>query len=672
MLLGEATFHQLHGGVSTNAVPERQAENVARWVAQFASIRGGPWHPPPVPRPVTYLGTLPRPALERLVRAAVQPGKRSFTPPLGADVRPDDVGPGSRPPAGDGRITRLVELATGEFRAGRFEACCGVARLLAGRAPEEPALERMLALVAPMVSFEGPAPEHRAEYHIALGQAHEILGAVERAAEHFRLALASAPNSPSAHIGLSQLRMPGDSYLVWLERLYGALAPETVIEIGVYQGSSLALLRPPTIAIGIDPDARLLHPLTTQTHVFPETSTSFFARRGADALLGPRPLSVGFIDGMHVFEEALRDFIELEALCGEHSVIILHDTVPLDEATQTRSQETAFWSGDVWKVVLCLKQYRPELDIFTIAAAPTGLTVVTGLNPASRVLADAFDEAVARFVDEPFASLAGDLTGALNIVPNDWAIVEARLTARHILPPNRPAVAGNVGPHIVDREQPSLTAEQVETVRAFHDLYYTRWSKAGGDTINTSWFGNQTVKCPLDLWIYQELLVRTRPDVIVETGTWRGGSALYLAMILDQVGHGRVITIDVQDVKDRPRHPRITYVSGSSTDPAIVRAVHGMVDGARALVILDSDHSEAHVYDEIAAYRSLVQPGDYLIVEDTNVNGHPTFPEFGPGPMEAVTRFLSECDDFEVDRRCERFLMTLNPSGYLRRKRSAE
>ena len=224
------------------------------------------------------------------------------------------------------------------------------------------------------------------------------------------------------------------------------------------------------------------------------------------------------------------------------------------------------------------------------------------------------------------------------------------------------------GTHIVDRDQPPLSSEQTEVIREFHDLYYTRWAKAGGDTIDLSWFGHQTLKCPLDLWVYQELLVRTRPDVVVETGTWGGGSALYLAMVFDRLNHGRVITIDVKAKENRPQHPRITYVSGSSTDPATVAAVHGMVDGARAMVVLDSDHTAEHVYAEILAYHPLVRPGDYLIVEDTNINGHPTFPEFGPGPMEAVTRFLSENGDFEIDRRCERFLMTLNPSGYLRRK----
>jgi cephalosporin hydroxylase len=224
-----------------------------------------------------------------------------------------------------------------------------------------------------------------------------------------------------------------------------------------------------------------------------------------------------------------------------------------------------------------------------------------------------------------------------------------------------------IGPYVVNREQPALSTEQSEVVRQFHDLYYRRWT-AGGDTINLSWFGYETLKCPLDMWLYQELLVRTRPDVIVEAGTWRGGSALFMAMVLDQLDHGRVITIDIREQAARPEHPRIAYVSGSSTDPAIVAGVYAAVGGGRAMVILDSDHTEQHVYEELLAYSPLVQPGDYLVVEDTNVNGHPTYEDFGPGPMEAATRFLAENDDFEIDRRCERFLMTLNPSGYLRRK----
>jgi cephalosporin hydroxylase len=229
----------------------------------------------------------------------------------------------------------------------------------------------------------------------------------------------------------------------------------------------------------------------------------------------------------------------------------------------------------------------------------------------------------------------------------------------------------SIGGYFRDRDQPLLSLEEEEIVRQFHDLYYRRYLPQGFDTINLSWFGYEVAKCPLDLWIYQELLVRTRPDFVIETGTWCGGSALYFAMLFEHLGHGRVITVDVAVKPNRPVHPRLTYVNGSSVDPTVIAQVREAVGSDRAMVVLDSDHKAAHVYDELLAYAPLVQTGDYLIVEDTNVNGHPTYLEFGPGPMEALNRFLSQNDEFVIDPRCERFLMTLNPRGYLRRVKSS-
>ncbi len=229
-------------------------------------------------------------------------------------------------------------------------------------------------------------------------------------------------------------------------------------------------------------------------------------------------------------------------------------------------------------------------------------------------------------------------------------------------------MTAQIGPYGVDRPQPELTPEERRIVDEFHDLYYRRW-RARADTINLSWFGHLLWKCPLDLWIYQELLVRTQPAFVIETGTFAGGSALYLASILEQIGQGEVISLDVSTRANRPQHPRITYLKGSSTDAALVTEVKSRVKTARAMVILDSDHHEPHVYDELIIYSEFVQLGDYLVVEDTNVNGHPSFPDYGPGPMEAVERFLAQTNDFEIDHNCNRFLMTLNPRGYLKRVR---
>ena len=434
ILLGEATFHQLHGGTSTNSMPDRQADNWARWSTQYKVIRGRPYDWPRPKHAPTYIGTLPPPALARLARAAIHPSMRHFEQPLGANFNKELWTSTLPARSADQTLVALADLAEIEFRQGRFEASCAVARLIRERAPDQQGPQRILSLVAAYLPPEGPANPQRAEYHLALAEAHRLLGENEAAALNYRAALTFNGNLPQAHLALAGLRMPGDHYLVWLERLYCSLAPETVIEIGVYQGSSLALLRPPTVAIGIDPNPTALSPLKTETHIFAETSDEFFAQRRPERLLAGRPLSVGIHRWLASFyEQALRDFIYLESCCGPRSVILFHDTVPLDEPTQSRTRETQFHTGDVWKTVLCLKHYRPDLDIFTIATPPTGLTVVTGLDPASRVLTDRYEEAVAQFRDTPFSTIESILETALNIVPNDWSIVQSRLKDRRIL-----------------------------------------------------------------------------------------------------------------------------------------------------------------------------------------------------------------------------------------------
>lgn len=201
--------------------------------------------------------------------------------------------------------------------------------------------------------------------------------------------------------------------------------------------------------------------------------------------------------------------------------------------------------------------------------------------------------------------------------------------------------------------------------RRFHRLYY---NDALRTWKSTTWAGTLILKCPLDVWIYQEIIWKTRPDLIIETGTFNGGSALYMANLLDMIGMGRIVTVDIEDMPGRPQHSRIIYLRGSSVDPIVMDSIRQQAENAsRVMVILDSDHSEPHVTAELAAYHSLVSQGCYLIVEDTNVNGHPVGESFGPGPMEAVTAFLRGNRDFIVDRDCERLHLTFNPNGYLRR-----
>ncbi len=222
--------------------------------------------------------------------------------------------------------------------------------------------------------------------------------------------------------------------------------------------------------------------------------------------------------------------------------------------------------------------------------------------------------------------------------------------------------------HVVFLQRAYVNPElERDITTSFNKLYYDlhilnkTWA-------STSFLGIGIDKCISDLWIYQEILSERAPDVIIECGTGAGGSTLYLVSLCDLIGNGKVISIDINERQGRPQHDRIAYLLGSSRSDKIVRTVRNSVKKTdRVMVILDSDHSRNHVLAEMKIYGTFVTPNDYMIVEDTNVNGHPVVPDFGPGPMEAVSDFLKECSDFAVDREKEKFLVTFNPGGYLKK-----
>lgn len=210
----------------------------------------------------------------------------------------------------------------------------------------------------------------------------------------------------------------------------------------------------------------------------------------------------------------------------------------------------------------------------------------------------------------------------------------------------------------------ALQAQHAPMLDDFHRLSYGSytWSM-------TSWMGVPLLKHPCDLFSLQDIIASLRPALIIETGTAYGGSALYLAHLCDLLGSGQVLSIDLQPAPSLPQHPRITYRVGSSTDTEIVgyATARAAQCGGPVLVLLDSDHHQAHVAAELDAYAPLVTVGSFCLVEDTNVNGHPVVPEFGPGPMEAVAAFLPNHPEFQVDALPERYLISMHPGGWLRR-----
>jgi cephalosporin hydroxylase len=197
----------------------------------------------------------------------------------------------------------------------------------------------------------------------------------------------------------------------------------------------------------------------------------------------------------------------------------------------------------------------------------------------------------------------------------------------------------------------------------YHDVREKTWD-------NTFWLGVPIQKLPLDLIVFQEIIYETKPDVIIEAGTFKGGSALFFASICDLINHCRVISLDIKHVGPLPQHKRITYVIGSSASEETARRVRELIKpGETVMVDLDSDHKKDHVLQELKIWSPFVTKGNYLIVEDTDLNGHPVRPDYGPGPMEALEEFLKENKDFAVDQTREKFLLTFNPRGYLRKTR---
>ena len=175
---------------------------------------------------------------------------------------------------------------------------------------------------------------------------------------------------------------------------------------------------------------------------------------------------------------------------------------------------------------------------------------------------------------------------------------------------------------------------------------YFRWYYDTNVWKNLHYRGVRTLKSIADMWSYQELIHEHDVQWVVETGTRHGGSALFFSDLLTARGaRGKVISIDVDAEANWVReHTGIEFLHGDSAAPEMIGVVTGMMrePRGRIFVILDSDHSRDHVLRELRAYVPILRAGDYLVVEDTCINGHPVRPEFGPGPWEAVEQFLAE------------------------------
>jgi tetratricopeptide (TPR) repeat protein len=255
------------------------------------------------------------------------------------------------------------------------------------------------------------------------------LGARDKAARYCEQASILDPSVREPHELLSKLFLRGPGYHEVLQRIHEFLRPRTYVEIGVDKTDSIRLAGAETRCIGVDPAPTISSPLPPNVRIFSQTSDDFFLRNDVRKELGGLPVDLAFIDGLHLFDAALRDFVNLERLCHRGSTILVHDCFPHDARTAQRERATGFWTGDVWRLVVLLKRYRPDLSIHTIAAPPTGLCVVRNLDPDSEYLSRNLARITDEFMHFDYAFLRDDRARKLNLAPNEWSHVQRLLTS---------------------------------------------------------------------------------------------------------------------------------------------------------------------------------------------------------------------------------------------------
>ncbi len=290
--------------------------------------------------------------------------------------------------------------------------CEAVARFVAGQ-------HERAAGIVDEVTREQPenlvAREVRGEMLLRAGRRQEALSELAWVADRY-------PDYPGLQGVLSVALMPGPHYRELLAALHDRLRPRTYLEIGVETGATLSMARGAEIAVGVDPaDYPLEHELGPGARVIRLESDEFFARHSQRELFGERPVDFAFIDGMHLFEYALRDFVNTERWCAPGSTIVLHDCLPILPVAAERERKTRFWVGDTWKAVVAVARRRPDLRIRTILTPPSGLVVIRRLDPRSSVLADRLDETIAAHSADRYGWALGEWPAEFNVVSNSPA-----------------------------------------------------------------------------------------------------------------------------------------------------------------------------------------------------------------------------------------------------------
>ena len=243
----------------------------------------------------------------------------------------------------------------------------------------------------------------------------------------------------------------------FLARVHEVLRPRQYLEIGVKNGNSLALARCPVV--GIDPSYTITAELHNQVHLFRTTSDEYFTRPDPLAPTGGQPFDLAFIDGLHLFEFAFRDFINAERHSSPGGVIIFDDVLPRSVDEAARERHTGPWTGDVYPMMEVLARYRPELVVLPVGTEPTGLLLVLGVDPQNTVLADRYHEIMAEFRRPDPQPVPRELLDRMMVLPPqralDSPLWELLGNAREMTTPETwrtrlaDVIAGSLGPAFV-------------------------------------------------------------------------------------------------------------------------------------------------------------------------------------------------------------------------------
>lgn len=271
---------------------------------------------------------------------------------------------------------------------------------------------------------------------VSLAESSVKAGNPSQALRYCTDALSLDPFPSGPYHFMAELLMPGDNYLELLARFHAHIIPSIYLEVGVSTGSSLALSGGAETAVGIDPRPCIRYPLTSNCVLYPMTSDEFFQTHDPATFLNGCKPDLVFVDGLHTFEQVLKDIANVERYSSKSTVVLVHDCLPVSKRLATREPSADLWCGDVWKIIPCLAHYRPDLIMSVIPTQPSGLMMLTNLDSGSTVISDKWEEIITSYIgsDLEYEHLDFDQNSLFryfpNVIQNDWQKISERIPRR--------------------------------------------------------------------------------------------------------------------------------------------------------------------------------------------------------------------------------------------------